>query len=68
MTQKPITPELARDALAHIPANLSRDDWARIGAAIKSEFPDDTGFKLFDDWSQSSEGHNPKATRDTGKA
>ncbi len=68
MTQKPITPELASDALAVIPANLSRDDWARIGAAIKSEFPDDTGFTLFDDWSQSSEGYNPKATWDTWKS
>jgi putative DNA primase/helicase len=28
-----------------IPANLPRDDWARIGAAIKSEFPDDCGFE-----------------------
>jgi putative DNA primase/helicase len=68
MTQKPTTPELARDALAMIPANLPRDDWARIGGAIKSEFPDDTGFKLFDDWSQSGDGYSAKAARDTWKS
>ena len=68
MTQKPVTPELARDALAYIPANLPRDDWARIGAAIKSEFPDSAGFDLFDTWSQSSDGYDPKATRDTWKS
>ena len=68
MTQKPVTPELARDALGIIPANLSRDDWARIGGAIKSEFPDEAGFVLFDTWSQSAEGYDPKATRDTWKS
>ena len=67
-TQKPVTPELARDALAFIPANLPRDDWARIGAAIKSEFPDSAGLDLFDTWSQSSDGYDPKATRDTWKS
>ena len=67
-TQKPVTPELVRDTLGYIPATLTRDDWARILAAIKSEFPDDTGFKLADDWSRSSEGYDAKATRDTWKS
>jgi putative DNA primase/helicase len=48
-----ITPELIRAALAHIPANLPRDEWARVGMAIKSEYPDGTGFDLFDQWSAS---------------
>lgn len=51
--QTPITPELVRSALAHIPANLPRDEWARVGMAIKSEYPDGAGFDLFDAWSAS---------------
>lgn len=65
MLQTNITPELTRDALAFIPASLSRDEWARLAMAIKSEFPDETGFELFDTWSQTSEGYSAKATRGT---
>jgi len=64
MTQT-ITPELIRAALQHIPANMPRDDWARIGMAIKSEFPDDTGRDLFTDWSATAEGFDTKAARST---
>ena len=35
-------PELIRAALAYIPANLPRDEWARVAMAIKSEYPDET--------------------------
>ncbi|WEE76468.1 DUF927 domain-containing protein [Comamonas testosteroni] len=49
--QTPITPELLRNALSFVPANLPRDEWARVGMAIKSEYPDDTGLQLFSDWS-----------------
>ena len=42
-----ITPELVRAALAYIPANLPRDEWARVGMAITSEFPDGTGLDPF---------------------
>lgn len=60
-SQTPITPELIRAALAHIPANLPRDDWARVAMAIKSEYPDGTGFDLFDQWSASDpERYNTK--------
>lgn len=45
------THETTRQALAHIPANLPRDEWARVGMAIKSEFPDEGGFDLFFEWS-----------------
>lgn len=47
------TPELIRAALTHIPANLPRDEWARVAMAIKSEYPDSTGFDLFEQWSAS---------------
>ena len=40
-----ISVELAHSALQCIPANLPRDEWARIGMAIKSEFPDDEGLE-----------------------
>lgn len=59
------TPELIRSALQHIPANLPRDEWARVGMAIKSEFPDDTGRDLFTEWSATAEGFDAKATRST---
>ena len=42
MTKTNMTPELISAALAHIPASLPRDDWARMAMAIKSEFPDAT--------------------------
>jgi len=57
-----ITPELVRSALQFVSANVARDDWARIGMAIKSEFPDDTGRDLFTEWSATAESYNAKAT------
>ena len=56
MTPTTITPELLRNALGFVPANLPRDEWARVGMAIKSEYPDDTGLQLFSDWSAASGG------------
>lgn len=50
------THETTRQALAHIPANLPRDEWARVGMAIKSEFPDDGGYDLFAQWSETAPG------------
>ena len=60
-----ITPELIRSALQFVSANLQRDEWARVGMAIKSEFADTTGFDLFDEWSQTAHGYDLKATRST---
>ena len=68
MTQTNITPELIRTALAHIPATLPRDEWARVAMAIKSEFPDGTGLDLFTEWSASADSYNAKATRDTWRS
>lgn len=56
MTKTAITPELLRNALSFVPSNLPRDEWARVGMAIKSEYPDDTGLQLFSDWSAASGG------------
>lgn len=63
-----ITPELVRSALQFIPANLPRDDWSRVGMAIKSEFPDGTGCDLFTDWSATSDGFDTKATISTWRS
>ncbi|MBP8182514.1 MAG: DUF927 domain-containing protein [Rhodoferax sp.] len=68
MTNHNITPELIRAALQHIPANLSRDEWARVGMAIKSEFPDDTGRDLFTTWSASGDSFNAKNVADTWRS
>lgn len=62
------TPELIRAALAHIPASLAREEWARVGMAIKSEFPDATGQDLFEVWSATADGHDPRATRSTWRS
>lgn len=53
----PVTRETAKAALCHIPPNLPRDEWARVGMAIKSEFPDDDGLAMFDQWSAGADGY-----------
>ena len=64
-----ITPDLTRSALGHIPANLPRDEWAKLLASIKSEFDNETGFALADEWSATAaENYNAKNTRDTWKS
>ena len=63
-----ITPELIRAALTHLSANLPRDDWARIGMSVKSEFPDDVGFALFDQWSSTADGYSAASAKATWKS
>lgn len=62
------TPELIRTALAHIPATLAREEWARVGMAIKSEYPDDTGRELFETWSATAEGYSASDCRSTWRS
>ncbi|MFC7433590.1 DUF927 domain-containing protein [Hydrogenophaga bisanensis] len=63
------TPDLLRRALEHIPANMPRDEWARVGMAIKSEYPDGTGFDLFDQWSASDpDRYDRKAVQSTWRS
>ncbi|PYE23137.1 phage/plasmid primase-like uncharacterized protein [Paraburkholderia silvatlantica] len=54
-------------ALACIPADLKRDEWARVGAALKNELGD-AGFDLFDSWSQRGESYNAAAVRSTWRS
>ena len=65
MTRQTITPELIRSALQYVSANLPRDQWSRVGMAIKSEFPDGIGCDLFTEWSASADGYDLKATKST---
>lgn len=62
------TPELIRTALQFIPANLPREEWARVGMAIKSEFPDDTGRDLFTDWSATADSFDTNAVAHTWRS
>lgn len=68
MTHHNITTELTRAMLQCISANMSRDDWAKILAAIKSEFPNDDGFHLALEWSQTADSYSEKSLRDTWKS
>ena len=63
-----ITADLVRRALEYIPASLARDDWAKVCAAIKSEFPDDTGRTLFTEWSATAASYSPNAAASTWRS
>ena len=68
MSHQTITPELLRAALGYLSPNVPRDEWARVGMAIKSEYPDDTGLGLFDEWSKGGESYSSKAVQSTWKS
>ena len=68
MPKTDITPELLRDALSFIPVDVTRDEWVRIGMAIKSEYPDETGWQLFSDWSASGSAYDAAAARSTWRS
>ena len=57
-----------RDALACIPPNLPRDEWARVAMALKSELGASEGFELFDAWSRGGDTYDEKATRSTWRS
>jgi putative DNA primase/helicase len=56
-----------RAALDCVPADLPRDEWARIGMALKSELGD-AGFELFNSWSARADNYDATATRDTWRS
>jgi putative DNA primase/helicase len=68
MTKPTITPELIRAALGYLLPDVPRDAWARVGMAIKSEYPDETGLALFDEWSARGQSYEAKAVRSTWKS
>ena len=63
------TPETVAAALSHIPANCPRDEWAKVLAAIKSEFPEETGFELANTWSATAgDQYDPRAVREAWRS
>ncbi len=63
----PLSVDAIRAALRCIPADLPRDEWARIAMALKSELGE-AGFELFDNWSKGGAKYAAKATRDTWRS
>ena len=61
------TPQAIRDALTHISPDLPRDDWVKVGMAIKAGLNGD-GFELFADWSHGGQTYNWNDTRDTWRS
>ncbi|HEM7876478.1 TPA: DUF927 domain-containing protein [Burkholderia contaminans] len=59
--------ERAELALATIPADVPRETWWKVAAALKHEFGDE-GFGLFDAWSSTAERYDAAAARDTWKS
>lgn len=63
------TPDEIRAALSHIPANLPRHEWARVGMAIKSQLPNEQGQHLFAEWSATAPGqYNETSTIETWRS
>jgi len=56
-----------KEALSFIPADIERDKWWRVAAAIKSELGDD-GFDIFDTWSRGSEKYAETDARHTWRS
>lgn len=69
MNQSPlsVTPEKIRTALSYLSPDLPREDWAKVGMAIKQGLNGE-GFDLFDVWSQGGQSYNRNDTRDTWKS
>ena len=63
----PTEKENIREALTYLSPDLPREDWAKIGMAIKAALNHD-GFDLFNDWSRNSTTYNANDTRDTWKS
>jgi len=59
--------ETIQAALHALDANVSREKWWRIAAALKSELGE-AGFSLFDDWSQRGDGYDARDCHDTWKS
>ena len=55
-----------RSALSFVPAD-DRDIWVRMGMAIKSELGE-SGFDLWDEWSQRADSYNPRDAHDVWKS
>ena len=64
---QPLTLREATQALCCISADLVRDDWVMIAAAMHNEFGD-AAFTEFDQWSATGTSYSPQAARDTWRS
>lgn len=62
-----LTTDTIENALSYLNPNCSRDYWARIGMAVKSELGE-SGFACWDAWSATADGYSSKDARDTWKS
>ena len=63
MPRRMETIERARSALNYIDPACDRGQWVKVGQAIHSEWPDDTGLTLWDGWSKPASNYREKETR-----
>ena len=63
MTHRMETIERARSALNYIDPSCDRGQWVKVGQAIHSEWPDDGGLALWDEWSKPAS--NYRSEKDT---
>lgn len=64
MPRRMETIERARSALNFIDASCERGQWVKVGQAIHSEWPDDRGLSLWNEWSRPASNYaSEKETR-----
>ncbi len=59
--------ERIRDAIGYLSADCDRDEWVKVGMAIKSELGDQ-GFDIWDEWSQRGDSYDSRDARDTWRS
>ncbi|WP_396268512.1 DUF927 domain-containing protein [Ideonella sp.] len=65
--ERVITPELIRDALSWIPPDLDREEWVRLGMAVKAELSE-AGFDLWDEWSKGGQNYTEASAREAWRS
>ncbi|MEO3715806.1 DUF927 domain-containing protein [Roseateles flavus] len=65
--ERPITPDLVREALHHVPPDVDRETWVRLAMAIKAELGAE-GFELWDTWSQQARDYSATDAKDTWRS
>jgi putative DNA primase/helicase len=64
----PPSVEAIASALAACPPDCPRDTWLRLAMAVHAEMPDESGFALFDAWSQGAENYDARDARATWRS
>ena len=62
MSKRKYTLSEASETLSYVSPNSERDEWIRVGMALKSEFGDDA-WELFDMWSANGDSYHAQACR-----